>query len=171
MGVFRFFGDWVNKRYTAAVGTQVPEKVSGLSLDFNGTFHGIAAKVYQYGDIPVEEFRGRQKAVKDNMAKLNVDFLREIGNTLRMILDDIRPIEYLIIAIDGVAPLAKIQQQKQRRYKTAAQATGKGQAFDSNAFTVGTELMRDIDDYLKKWLESHRNLLPPLVINSSQEVP
>lgn len=172
MGVFKFFGDWVKIRFPLAITPTTPSDVAGLAIDLNGLLHSVASKIYQYGkDIPKEEWRIRQNTVRTNMNLLAVDFVRALGNELTRILDEIRPKEYLIIAVDGIAPVAKMQQQKQRRYKAAALRYQEGQAFDNAVFTTGTEYMRNIDLYLRDWLEVHRDIIPPLTIYSSHLVP
>ena len=66
----------------------------------------------------------------------------------------VQPDQLLFIAIDGVAPRAKMNQQRQRRYRKvlAAEAAAKkrgdapaqppsGATFDSNCISPGTEFM------------------------------
>jgi len=55
--------------------------------------------------------------------------------------------EGVFIAVDGVVPMAKIRQQRMRRFKSAALSSGK--SFDTNAITPGTQFM----DGLKVRLE------------------
>lgn len=69
------------------------------------------------------------------------------------------------MAIDGVAPRAKMNQQRSRRFRTAMDAEKalqkaiengdelpKGEPFDSNAITPGTEFMAKLTDNLKYFI-------------------
>ena len=61
----------------------------------------------------------------------------------------VRPTETVYIAVDGVAPMAKIKQQRARRFKSSvlaaeeAAVTGRpmGERWNTNAITPGTEFM------------------------------
>ena len=56
----------------------------------------------------------------------------------------------VFVAFDGVAPLAKMKQQKQRRYKSFLMRTLlKKKGWNTNAITPGTSFMNELDAYLK----------------------
>ena len=70
----------------------------------------------------------------------------------------------VLIAVDGVAPRAKVNQQRERRYKSVAMAEqcdavreredlpGRAaDAWDSNMITPGTAYMRDLGAFLHDW--------------------
>jgi len=57
----------------------------------------------------------------------------------------------VFVAFDGVAPLAKMKQQKQRRYKSFLMRTLlKKKGWNTNAITPGTSFMNELDVFLKK---------------------
>lgn len=58
--------------------------------------------------------------------------------------------EKVFVAFDGVAPLAKMKQQKQRRYKSYLLRTMlQKKTWNTNAITPGTPFMNELDSYLK----------------------
>jgi 5'-3' exonuclease len=58
------------------------------------------------------------------------------------------------VCFDGVAPVAKLKQQKQRRYKSwlTKQILNKKHYFNSNCITPGTTFMKNLNEYLEKHL-------------------
>jgi 5'-3' exoribonuclease 1 len=62
--------------------------------------------------------------------------------------------EKVFVAFDGVAPLAKMKQQKQRRYKSYLLRTMLNKkTWNTNAITPGTPFMNELDLYLKARFE------------------
>lgn len=83
----------------------------------------------------------------------------------------VQPSKVLYLAVDGVAPRAKMNQQRSRRFRSAKEAEitasevlarTKGelplelknaQRFDSNCITPGTDFMLKLSLALQKWVE------------------
>ena len=76
------------------------------------------------------------------------------------------PTKVLYLAVDGVAPRAKMNQQRARRFRSAKEAEqaalemvareGKlpdGEKFDSNCITPGTDFMLKLSLSMKKWVQ------------------
>jgi 5'-3' exonuclease len=58
--------------------------------------------------------------------------------------------EFTFVAFDGVAPLAKMKQQKQRRYKSyIVKQIIPSKSWNTNAITPGTTFMNELDAYLE----------------------
>eukprot|EP00188_Purpureofilum_apyrenoidigerum_P005351 Plantae.Rhodophyta-Purpureofilum_apyrenoidigerum.ctg6890.p1 GENE.Plantae.Rhodophyta-Purpureofilum_apyrenoidigerum.ctg6890~~Plantae.Rhodophyta-Purpureofilum_apyrenoidigerum.ctg6890.p1 ORF type:complete len:679 (+),score=115.02 Plantae.Rhodophyta-Purpureofilum_apyrenoidigerum.ctg6890:186-2222(+) len=77
----------------------------------------------------------------------------------------VRPQKLLYLAVDGVAPRAKMNQQRSRRFRSAkdnertlAEAIAKGievptdKPFDSNCITPGTQFMQELSRKFKSWI-------------------
>ena len=100
----------------------------------------------------------------------------------------IKPARLLYMAIDGVAPRAKMNQQRSRRFRAArdlgiarSEAASRGEehkddeVFDSNCITPGTEFMATISAYIKFFVRRKLREDPlwqrMTVIFSGHEVP
>ena len=112
----------------AIEGTSVPEEVDGLFLDANAIFHPVAAQLA----IDVRGFDGTDPVLTKQCADNIFAAIVQIANFYR-------PRKWLYIAVDGVIPMAKIQQQKQRRYATAVHL--KPGDYNSSFITPGTPFM------------------------------
>ena len=73
-------------------------------------------------------------------------------------IDVIAPSDTVIIAFDGVAPVAKLQQQRERRYKSWYQneisktifKNTKADPWNTTAITPGTVFMRELNESVAK---------------------
>lgn len=171
MGIPRFYNEWLRQRpseYTGVLQRSVPPVVSSLSLDMNGLIHAVAQMVYAYGEK--QHPQRAQLIAQTNPIQLEVELFNSIGSKLLQLLTQVNPQDTLVLAVDGVAPNAKINQQRQRRFRAALEQVS-GRVFDSNSITPGTEFMMRLDNYLQRWLLSNEYALPTKVIYSSHLVP
>ena len=167
MGIAKFYSWLKNKRYRGSLQRYVPQNVSSFSFDLNGLIHNVAQKVYAYGngEDPV-----RKKLIEKMDPKmLEAEYHLALGMKLAEVIAAVQPRDTLILAVDGVAPQAKIAQQRQRRFRSAMESSGK-EIFNSSAITPGTEFMKRLDNYLQRWIIGAKNTLPPKVIYSSHMV-
>ncbi|KAL7750241.1 exonuclease II Exo2 [Sorochytrium milnesiophthora] len=111
-----------------------------------------------------------------------------IFNYIDHLFNKIRPRKVFFMAIDGVAPRAKMNQQRSRRFRTAQEARARREqalrnkvelpeqeAFDSNCITPGTVFMTKLSAHLKyyvnKKVSEDANWKGVRVILSGHEVP
>ncbi|KAI4153652.1 MAG: hypothetical protein LQ341_000512 [Variospora aurantia] len=151
MGVPKFFR-WLSERYPAIsqliAENRIPE-FDCLYLDMNGIIHNCT---HSESDSPA--FR----MTEDKM------FI-QIFNYIEHLYGKIRPKQLFFMAIDGVAPRAKMNQQRARRFRTALDAEVAKEkairegaqmpaedAFDSNCITPGTEFMAKLTKQLKYFI-------------------
>ncbi|KAI0810458.1 exoribonuclease 1 [Xylaria sp. FL0064] len=151
MGVPKFFR-WLSERYPAIsqliAENRIPE-FDNLYLDMNGIIHNCTHK-----DSSDASFR----LSEDEM------FIR-IFNYIEHLFGKIKPKKLFFMAIDGVAPRAKMNQQRARRFRTAldaeqarekaireGQELPKDDPFDSNCITPGTEFMAKLTRQLKYFI-------------------
>jgi 5'-3' exonuclease len=125
-----------------------------LFFDFNGLIHPACSKARK-------EFSECTLNKTDDM--LYSKMLKNIKQQTELIIDLINPSDYVLLAVDGVAPLAKINQQRSRRYKSnllnnkinyiKSKYDIAQDNWDTNAISPGTpfmnNLMKDLDVYTK----------------------
>jgi 5'-3' exoribonuclease 1 len=151
MGVPRFYR-WLSERYPlinqACNQSNAPE-FDNLYLDMNGIIHNCTNDELDPGRLRVTE------------EKIFLNVFKYIDKLFQLA----KPKQLLFMAIDGVAPRAKMNQQRQRRFKSAAEQsvaldnarkTGEmlatDQPFDSNVITPGTEFMARLSTALKYFI-------------------
>ena len=126
----------------------IPE-FDNLYLDMNGIIH-----VCSHPDDANPHLRIPEE-------KMFLDMFAYIDH----LFGKIKPRKVFFLAIDGVAPRAKMNQQRSRRFRTAkeseeakAKAIAKGEqlpkepGFDSNCITPGTEFMSKLTTQLKYFI-------------------
>uniref|UniRef100_A0A8B9Q179 5'-3' exoribonuclease 1 n=1 Tax=Apteryx owenii TaxID=8824 RepID=A0A8B9Q179_APTOW len=148
MGVPKFYR-WISERYPCLSQVlkehQIPE-FDNLYLDMNGIIHQCSHP----NDDDVHFRISEDKIFAD------------IFHYLEVLFRIIKPRKVFFMAVDGVAPRAKMNQQRGRRFRSAKDAEDKikkalekGETlptearFDSNCITPGTEFMARLHEHLK----------------------
>lgn len=167
MGIPRF-AKWImnNKRRQLTI-NHIPNNISSLSFDVNSIIHGCAQIVYGYG----ESENDQRKQLIENLSdqQLEAELFKLISDSFLRITQRVNPKKFLVLAVDGVAPLAKINQQRMRRYRMASSTSQ--MRFDPNCITPGTDFMFRLDKYLQDWINANISLLPEKVLYSNHLVP
>ena len=155
-------------------GTLLPE-FDCLYLDMNGIIHGCSHPA----DADVE------KAI--TIREMMLGIFRYIE---RLVTEIVKPKKVLFMAIDGVAPRAKLNQQRSRRFRAAQErmetiaklsqrqgetAFDESTMFDSNCITPGTEFMEKVGNHIR-WFIRKKIKEDPVwqnleIIFSGHEVP
>lgn len=157
--------------------TEVGTPVDILLLDMNGILHNCAQKIYEYGNFkPMKSFLFKNRKPKINPKLRQELFFKEVCNTIESLLKIVEPKKKLIMCIDGVAPRAKIVQQRQRRFRSAFEKTEEDiDAFDQCQISPGTKLMdhlsKYIDWYIKKRISEDPIWRNIEIIFSNEKVP
>lgn len=151
MGVPKFFR-WLSERYPSIsqliAENRIPE-FDCLYFDMNGIIHNCTHK--DSGDT---QFRLSEEEM----------FIR-IFNYIEHLFGKIKPKKLFYMAVDGVAPRAKMNQQRARRFRTAldaeqarekavreGQELPKEDPFDSNCITPGTDFMARLSKQLRYFI-------------------
>ena len=119
------------------------ETVDWLFMDFNCLiYHCLYQKnmpVYSTDMSPYEK------------EAWEADFMEQIVRYALHVIRQVNPVVGVYIAIDGVVPMAKMRQQRLRRFKSAWERTNKNSTgWDTNAITPGTEFMKKLRTRLEK---------------------
>lgn len=162
------FAPWLTNRYQNVASKTLPELTSGLYVDVNGVIHPFC-----HGE-GVDSLPEEEK-------------IENILSYLQNLVVLVSPRDVLYLAVDGVAPSAKMNQQRARRYmNNAYEVMKKGNAmpeekpkadsFDSNAISPGTEFMdrltRALNMFIQKQLSEEHSLWRNLcIIISDSNVP
>lgn len=176
MGVPKFYR-WLSERYPLInqliSGTVILPEFDNLYLDMNGIIHACTH--------PNDNHAANSLTMREMMLSI----FRYID---RIVTEIVKPKKLLFLAIDGVAPRAKLNQQRARRFRAAqdrmesiAKAKQRGEVvdesalFDSNAITPGTEFMEVVNRHLR-WFIRKKMKEDPVwaglqVIYSGHDVP
>lgn len=113
-----------------------------LYIDFNAMIHPCMNTV-------VTKYVNKETI---NRKVIEIEIFEEIKNELLKIVDKINP-TLLFIATDGVAPAAKMIQQRTRRYKSVYDKKDKRKIFDSNSISPGTPFMNNLSTNLSMFID------------------
>jgi len=146
--------------------TKTPPEFFGL--DLNCAIYYCVRKVQQ--KTPYTD------AIK---AKWEADLIVEVIAYIKQMTNLVNPTDILYIAVDGVAPMAKIKQQRLRRFRSAVQAEeeariradAKGVKYeqkprwDTNAITPGTQFMKNLSFALRQFAK----MRPQTIVSPADE--
>lgn len=147
MGIPFYFGEIIAKSPAARrfqiITPKLQSKCSRLFLDFNSVIHTCSAQVASKAPCAT---------------KLKSLIFQSIAENTLMLIRTVQPFDLVYIAIDGVAPRAKMHQQRKRRF-LSAQRNKATEDFkkkhnipfvdwDSNCITPGTEFMSELASFL-----------------------
>ena len=129
-----------------------PEKsyIEGLYIDLNSPIHELTQRLFKYGldreatqeDHDLQErYRNMTTEERENILFGN------IGLYLYFCYMMVKPKKTLMIAVDGVAPKAKMCQQRLRRFRPSGAPLD---FFDSVVISPGTKFMDRLDNYLSQ---------------------
>ena len=145
MGIPSFFSHIVknHKKILKKIG-EFEKTMNNLYLDSNSIIYDSLRSIEYTKDIQFE---------KELMLKVCVK-IDEYINT-------IKPDKTVLIAFDGVAPVAKLEQQRTRRYKSDLESKIKKELnpddkkfWDTRAITPGTKFMKKLNSYIKKYYKN-----------------
>ena len=118
-------------------------KCTSLFLDANSIIYDVIHE----GSDTASNSDSEPKTSSSDFNDFN-DIYNKVYNKIMTIVDKLKA-SFIFVSFDGVVPLAKMKQQKQRRYKSyITKKILKTNKWNTNAITPGTKFMNDLDDYL-----------------------
>jgi len=157
MGVPSYFNYILQKyKYETIIKNKPPFEPKYLFFDLNCAIHPV---------------------VKKNPTYTIDEMYKEIIIYINIIIDYVKPTDNIYLIIDGVAPRAKMEQQRNRRYKSILYKEKQKKIYekykqkidlihDYNMISPGTDFMNNLSIYLKKTYEKN-----PLIIISDSNDP
>ena len=168
MGVPYFFR-YITSNYNNCVFEHLNDKRIILYFDFNGIIYDAKASL-TYTNIK------KKIIIEYHLIEKVIEILNKTINSIGF-----ERIDTIYIAIDGVAPMAKMIQQRQRRYKSVKETelmqnlnkeyniTSDKIVWDTNAITPGTKFMRRLNEALEFYSIRLKEIFPniELIIDNS----
>ena len=122
-----------------------------------------------------------KKFIEQNysMSEMESEILRLVCNKIVSQITDLKPTNNVLIAFDGVAPAAKLEQQRTRRYKSWFEErimeqidnTHEKTLWDTASITPGTLFMKKLGNTIKKrFMNPNEFGLKRLMISDSAEI-
>ena len=149
MGIPSYFAHIVRKhrKIIKKINTDSP-KINNLYLDCNSF-------IYEAHQILVNSMTEKQKKLYDqDILLFEKDLINLAQKNLIKLIYQLKPENRILIAFDGVAPLAKLDQQRNRRYMSAFQSSIDAEnpqssgalkyKWNTSAITPGTDFMEKL---------------------------
>jgi len=133
MGIPYYFYS-LTQKYCNIISSDISNNTDIYCIDFNGLIHPIAHDIIKKYDIEnIEE-----------------KIIEKLWDKICYYIETFKP-KQIIICTDGVAPLAKMIQQRKRRYLSVYRnkLDKIDTKWDTNAITPGTEFMTKLNTYIK----------------------
>ena len=154
MGVPGFFL-WLTKKYknnNLITKKTLTKKTDYLLIDANSLIHPICFKVVETSFV-------------NNTEELENKMITSVIEYITSLIELVAPQKGTYIAIDGVAPIAKVKQQRLRRYKTIHDKKiwdsikkkynePISPYWNNSAITPGTQFMKKLHDHILSWMKS-----------------
>ena len=165
MGIPKYF-KWITNKYNDLILENV-EKIDNLFLDTNCLIHPCCRKIIKENKhLIVKHYNDYENNINNiqndlNMySKLEKLMFEDITDYITNLLEFSKPKKLLYISIDGVAPRAKMEQQRLRRYRSYKEKSLIDDIYkkhhneiepywDTNAITPGTTFMLKLSNYLQ----------------------
>jgi 5'-3' exonuclease len=154
MGIPGFFG-WLMRKYDNSFYTasRPNQSIDELYIDANCMLHPSCFQILKKASLTL------------SVDKLEDEMIEQCINDLNFLIQYVKPRQLLYLAVDGVAPLAKISQQRKRRYKSYDETTRKNEikkkynqlpqnSWTNASITPGTQFMEKLHIRLSSYLKN-----------------
>ena len=153
------------------------KRMNNLYLDCNSFIYEAQQIAHANQNIIFKTMKGK---TPDYKSAFEDDIIKQVVTNLSKCIKEINPDKRIFIAFDGVAPMAKLDQQRNRRYMTAFQEQTKPNECDDStdnkkynwnrsAITPGTTFMRNLCIELTKQFSNPIDYGVEIIIVSTSE--
>jgi 5'-3' exonuclease len=157
MGI-KFFYKWLSKSYPQCISgftKSAPSKlpIDVFMIDMNGIFHNSAQTIFKYGNKAPKSILRRPNPIPWN-TQTELQLFEDIVKTIDDLVTMVNPRKTIVLAVDGVAPASKMNQQRQRRFRSSIQTFDKikgpsdKMTFNPTCITPGTLFMDQLSKYI-----------------------
>lgn len=171
MGIPSYFS-YIVKNYPEIVKKYIKTNlnVDNLYLDCNSIIYDAYYKLLS-----------DKKELNDESYELSKILVKNVCAKIEYYINLIKPLKRVLIAFDGVAPVAKLEQQRARRYKSAYQNNIMNEIHQKNtleikdswntaAITPGTQFMNMLNEYIKDYFANASLFNVQTIINSTSDI-
>jgi 5'-3' exonuclease len=116
-------------------------EIDRLYLDMNGILHGCSHNNNAGSDNDGGDYATSNRITNDQIFN-NVCYYLD-----RVVSDMVQPKQVVYMAIDGVAPRAKLNQQRSRRYRSGTEGQIETNIYDAHLHAKEKERLAMLDDY------------------------
>jgi 5'-3' exoribonuclease 1 len=142
MGIPYYFYS-LTQQYNNIITNNKPKSLDIYCIDFNGIIHNIAQDI-------IRKYNEKEKDISiSNNDQIEIEIIEGVWERIKFYIENYKASKYIICA-DGVAPLAKMFQQRKRRYLNIYKNTldNVNIIWDTNAITPGTMFMEKLNMYI-----------------------
>lgn len=121
------------------------EAISWLFMDFNCLIYHCLHRE----DTPVYPGEEHKKEWEAELIECVIQYCLRV-------IKQVNPQEGVYMAIDGVVPMAKMRQQRLRRFKSVWESGVSNDKWNTNAITPGTDFMKALHEGLQRMIRTHK---------------
>jgi 5'-3' exoribonuclease 2 len=143
MGIPYYFYS-LTQKYNNIISNNKPENLDLYCIDFNGIIHNVAQDI-------IKKYSNLASSSDNSNDIIENEIIEGVWLRIKYYIDNYNAEKYIICA-DGVAPLAKMFQQRKRRYLNIYKniLDNVNIIWDTNAITPGTLFMEKLNTYINK---------------------
>ena len=171
MGIPKYF-KYITKNNPEVIKESLDRFIQNLFFDLNCLIHPCVHKVIASHPDLVKEHNQYQSSLQytdlDFITRFEQKIYEEIDEYLQYLIDFAKPTEMIYLSIDGVAPRAKMEQQRTRRYRSIKEKMYRKKinkkynlnipTFDTNCITPGTIFMKKLSNHLEVFIKTIDNV-------------
>ena len=150
MGIPYYFYS-LTQKYNNIISNNKPTGLDLYCIDFNGIIHNVAQDI-------IKKYSNHSNDASNSNDIIENEIIEGVWVRIKYYINNYKATKYIICA-DGVAPLAKMFQQRKRRYLNIYKniLDNVNITWDTNAITPGTMFMEKLNTYIRRNINDDRN--------------